>query len=353
MDEGDGQMTIQRRRLKGTHACDGGKATFSTGSAEAKARYLFCGIALTFMLLLPYAPAEEVTGPLAVFHAGSLSVPLKEVASAFVAENPGIEPFLEAAGSRECARKITDLGRSCDVLVSSDYAVIDALLIPQYADWNIRFAGNEIIIAHTASSRYAGQISAENWSEVLLRDDVAFGRSEPNADPCGYRTLFTVKLAEKHYRKPGLAKKLLEKDTRYIRSKETDLLALLETSAVDYIFIYRSVAQQHGLKWITLPDAINLKNPAYAPQYREVSVELSGTTPGSVLTQCGDVIAYGVTVPKNAPNPTAARAFVAFLLQKDKGMTIMEKNGQESLVPAPSDTYDRIPPELKEFARKP
>lgn len=47
---------------------------------------------------------------------------------------------MEAAGSRDCARKIRDLKRPCDVLASADYLVIEQLLVPDYADWNICFA---------------------------------------------------------------------------------------------------------------------------------------------------------------------------------------------------------------------
>ena len=185
------------------------------------------------------------TRDLIIFHAGSLSVPFKEISEAFERENPGVKVLLEAAGSRTCARKITDLGRRCDVMASADYSVIDALLIPEHAAWNIKFASNEMAIVYHGGSRSAGEINADNWHEILLRDGVAFGRSDPNSDPCGYRAVLTVKLAEGHYGLEGLSGSLLEKDNEYIRPKETDLLALLESGTIDYIFLYRSVAQQH------------------------------------------------------------------------------------------------------------
>ncbi len=59
---------------------------------------------------------------------------------------------------------------------------------------------------------------------------------------------------------------------------------------------------------------------------------------------------YGVTIPKKAPNPDAAHAFVEFLLTSDKGMAIMKKMGQPSTVPTYSDTYDKIPAGFKKFA---
>jgi molybdate/tungstate transport system substrate-binding protein len=299
------------------------------------------------------AYAEDISGDLMIFHAGSLSVPLKEAAEAFQREHPSVKILKEAAGSRESARKISELGRACDVLASADYAVIDTILIPQFADWNIKFAGNEMIIAYTEKSRHAAEITPENWHRLLLGEDTAFGRADPNADPCGYRTVLTAKLAEKYYNLPGLAEKLLQKDQRYIRPKETDLLALLETQTIDYLFIYRSVAEQHRLKWLPLPDEVNLKNPKFAERYASVSVELTGTEPGKRIEQRGEPMVYGVTIPKNAPNPKAALAFVTFLLQKDKGLAIMERNGQPGLVPSPSTTYDKIPEQLKSFALKP
>ena len=85
-------------------------------------------------------------GELIIFHAGSLSVPLKEVAAEFNKFYPDIKIKMESAGSVASARKITDLNRPCDILASSDYAVIDNMLIPKYADWNIKFVSNELSI---------------------------------------------------------------------------------------------------------------------------------------------------------------------------------------------------------------
>ena len=62
---------------------------------------------------------------------------------------------------------------------------------------------------------------------------------------------------------------------------------------------------------------------------------------------------YGITIPKNAPNQTVAIAFLKFMLSKDKGMAILQKLGQPSVVPSATNSYDKIPAELKAFASKP
>ena len=195
-------------------------------------------------------PADEKE--LIIFHAGSLSVPLKQIATEYRQRNPGTKIYLESAGSLVCARKVTELKKPCDILASSDYFVIDELLIPDYASWGIRFATNEIVIAFTEKSKYYKEITSDNWMEILQRKDVIYSRSDPDSDPCGYRTVFTFMLAEKYYRQPGLYEKMKSKNKEYIRPKEVDLVALMESNVIDYMFQYKSVAIQHDLKYIEL-----------------------------------------------------------------------------------------------------
>ncbi len=286
---------------------------------------------------------------LIVFHAGSLSVPFKQLADAFNKENPEAIILREAAGSRKCARKITDLDKDCDIMASADYTVIDQLLIPDHAEWNIKFASNEMVIVFTEKSACCDLIDSDNWYKALFRDDVTYGRADPNSDPCGYRTVLTMKLAELLYKEDGLADRLIEKDNKYIRPKETDLLALLETGDLDYVFIYRSVAEQHHLNYVTLPDSINLKLPELREFYAQASVDISGKEIGEYITKKGEPMVYGLTVLKNAPNKKLAMKFVDFILS-DKGIAIMEANGQPSVIPSMSESYDAIPTSLKKYA---
>jgi molybdate/tungstate transport system substrate-binding protein len=315
-------------------------------------------ILLTLLLIIVFIPGtfsqskqEKISGELIIFHAGSLSVPMKEAAAEFNKIYPDVKILMESAGSVASARKITDLNRQCDIMASADYAVIDNMLIPQFADWNIKFVSNEMAIVYHEKSRYADKINAKNWYDILMKQDVAFGRADPNSDPCGYRAVLTLKLAEKYYRKPGLAKMIMDKDQNYMRPKEVDLLALLESNSIDYIFLYKSVAIQHQLKYVLLPDDINLKNPALAESYGTVSTEINGKEPGKKDVIRGEPMIYGVTMLRNAPNKTAALAFLQFLLTNDKGMKIMEKNGQPSVIPQTTPNHEKVPAVLKPFVK--
>lgn len=293
----------------------------------------------------------KVAGELIIFHAGSLSMPFKEIADEFKKEYPEVTIRLEAAGSVASARKITDLNKDCDILASADYVVIDKMLIPKYADYNIKFATNELCIVYTSKSKYSQELNQSNWKEILLRKDVIFGRSDPNSDPCGYRTEMLFQLAEKYYKHKNLYQSFTSKDKTYMRPKETDLLALLETNTLDYIFLYRSVAVQHNLKYLILPDQINLKNPALANEYANAKVEINGSKPGEKQTITGEPMIYSFTILRNAHNKPAAIAFAEFLLQKDRGQAIMARNGQPSVVPSKVGNYNEVPAKLRRFVK--
>ena len=315
----------------------------------------FFSILLFSILLTPFVfsqKPEGLKGELIIFHAGSLSVPMKEIKAEFNKIYPNVNVLLESAGSVECARKITDLKKPCDIMAASDYGVIDKMLVPAYADFNIRFASNELCIIYSEKSKFKDKINAKNWYDILLKKEVAFGRADPNADPCGYRSVMCLQLSEAYYKKPGLAKQMQEKDQNYIRPKEVDLIALLESNNIDYVFNYRSVAVQHKLNFLALPDEINLKNPKFNEEYKKAVVDIKGKEPGKTDQVKGEAMIYGITLLKNAPNKEAGIAFLEFMLSKDKGMKILEKDGQPSVIPMQVAAYDKVPSALKPFVKK-
>ncbi len=287
---------------------------------------------------------------LRIIHAGSLTVPVREAADSFEISRPGVRILTEAWGSKAGARRISDLNMPCDVFISADYKVIDNFLIPEHASWNISFAGNEMAIVYNSSSRYAGEINLDNWLEILQRDDVVYGRSDPDSDPCGIRSVFLVQLAGILYDDPEIPDKILSRHRNMIRPKETDLLALLETGALDYIFLYRSVAEQHGLEFIVLPDELNLRDPGLNDWYARARLEVRGTIPGETMIEKAEAMVYGITIPCNTDNPDLANDFVGYFLSESGGLAIMERNGQHSLIPSISETWEQIPGELRQYA---
>jgi molybdate/tungstate transport system substrate-binding protein len=315
------------------------------------AKILLFAIACLIALLAANYAAAEPSGKVVIFHAGSLSVPLKAMEKNFEAKYPKVDVLREAAGSQACARKITDLHKPCDIMASADYSVIDKLLIPKYADWNVRFATNQMVLCYTDKSKFADKVNADNWYEILEKKGVVWGHSDPNLDPCGYRALMVLQLAEKYYKKPGLYEKVIaNRPQANIRPKSVELVSLLQTGNMDYAWEYLSVAVQHGLKYVTLPDEINLSNYQFDEQYSQAVVKVTGKKPGTTMDMKGKSITYGITLIKDAPNREAAVAFLQYLLSPDGGLKTLKEMGQPPFIPCRVPTEEMkklLPAELQ------
>jgi molybdate/tungstate transport system substrate-binding protein len=315
--------------------------------------------ALWFCLLLmsvgPFASisSAEPQGKLVMFHAGSLSVPLAAMEKAFEAKYPKVDLLREGSGSQAAARKVSELKKPCDIMASADYTVIDKLLIPEYADWNIRFATNQLVLCYTNQSKFAQEVNADNWYNILQRKGVVWGHSDPNLDPCGYRSLMVMQLAEKYYNAPGLYDKMIaNRPKENIRPKSVELISLLQTGNMDYAWEYLSVAVQHGLRYIVLPDQINLGDYTHDKFYGNAVVKVTGKKPGTYMDMKGGSITYGIALIKSAPNKEAAIAFLKYMLDPQGGLKILKDQGQPPFIPCrvpTSQMKTMLPKELSTF----
>ena len=329
---------------------------------------------VAFLLLLSLAicgcaqkseqKSELKKATLVIFNAGSLSKPLEDLSKEFKkymrSKGYDVEIRMEPSGSIDAVRKITDLGRRADIIAVADYQLLRDMMYPKYINFYIAFATNEIVIAYTNNSKYANEINSSNWYKILAKKGVVFGFSDPNRDPCGYRTLMAIKLSDYKYGK-DIFKELIENNTNIraedgkivvppevvtnskivLRPKSVELLGLLESGAIDYAFEYKSVALQHNLRFVELPNEINLKSPKLEKYYAKVKVFLEFKN----KTIPAKPIVYGVAIPKNAEHKKLAIEFLKFMLS-DEGRKIFERDHQEFL-PKPI-AYGSVPKEIAE-----
>ena len=261
------------------------------------------------------APAD--TGTLDVMNAASVTQPLRAVLDTFSART-GIRYALQPGASPELARLITETGRRPDILLLADPEVFPKLLEPRFANGYEIIARNRIVLAYTQQSKGASRINAENWRTIVTEPGVQVGRADPNTDPSGYRTLLAMQLAARYYHDPSLYRRLLAAaPSRNVRPREADQVALLETHQLDYIWSYQNLADENGLKYIKLPDAVDLGTPADSATYATVSTRVIGKQPGDTLTMRGAPILFAAAMLTTAPHPAAARRFLDFLMSSD------------------------------------
>ncbi len=274
--------------------------------------------------------SHATPGTLLVMNAASITRPVRAALDSFAART-ATRYELEPGASLEVARRITELHRTPDVVLLADPEVFPQLLMPQYVRWYALFARNRIVLAYTAGSRGADRVNGENWRTVIAQPGVEVGRADPNTDPSGYRTLLTMQLAEDHYHERGLFSRLLAAaPERNVRPREADQVALLQTHELDYIWTYQNLAENDNLRFVKLPDAIDLGNPADSATYARASTRILGRRPGDTLTMRGAPILFALTIPLQAENRAIAEQFVAFLLSAD-GRRILRSQHLDAL----------------------
>jgi len=309
------------------------------------------------------ATGEKIT--VKVFLAGSLTGPFEKLKVKFEEKYPNTEVQLEPAGSVDVIKKVTETRKPADVVASADYALIPKNMVPNDADWYLTFAKNSMTLTYTDKSKYADEITADNWYTILARDDVRWAFSDPNSDPCGYRSPMVIKLAESNYGDDTIFKTLVEDHSNIvaskkdgvwtldatdpqpdgtkltIRPKSVELVQMVQTGGIDYAWEYHSVAVQNNLKFLELPEQIDLSAIKYADTYKTVRTEAvkgNGTT-----YYTGAPIVYGVTVPKIAEHPDMGLAFVEMLIGPE-GQAILAADGQPPIVPAGG--FGKVPASL-------
>lgn len=283
--------------------------------------------------------------PLEVFVAASLKPWMDRMAVEYQRLHPEQGFRIESGSSLLACRKVTDLGRTPDLIAVADYRDLDRLLRPVHADWTLQFAGNELVIAYRAENPRARDAGAIAWYDLLLRPDVRFGIAAPELAPAGYNALTCWRLADLRYASAGrsIAAELTARLTPAdVRPDVAQLMAAVETGELDFAFAYRSEVQARGLRCIALPPEINLGDATRGAEYARVSVTVGE------LAFTGAPIVYGVTIPKAAARPASAAAFLAFLLERRDSLT---EFGFLPLRPPQADPAD-APPEVVKAALK-
>ena len=281
-----------------------------------------------------------------VYHAGSLNAAFNNLSAAFTAKT-GIPVEHRGFGAVEAARRATVGGEPVDVYATVDHSNIDLFLKPDWADYSIRFATGAEVLAYTTESRLAGSIAdpngpafdppssipdaAPDWRAILLADSVRIGGSDPNVDPGGYRALMVMQLAERLYGIPGGGFQKKYAITRAGQQLGTDY---------DYSFYYehsaRNAKTNPNYRYVRLPDAVDLSDPANENHYNRAGLVISGLAPGDPpATVRGTAIVFGVTVLKRAPHPREAVSFLEFMFSAE-GMALQKAAGIDPIAPVAS-----------------
>jgi molybdate/tungstate transport system substrate-binding protein len=222
----------------------------------------------------------------AVLAAGSLQYALENGLGPAV----DVPVEVEAHGSATVARMVAEGQRDPDIVTVADTALFSGPLSPP---WYSVFTSNAVVLAYNPDAEGGKRIEEagdDRWYEPLLDGDVRLGRTDPDQDPLGYRTLFALELASRYYEDaPDLLDRIPRREQVY---PETGLISRFETGSIDAAFAYRNMAVERGYDYVDLPDRIDLSNPDHAEDWYST---VSYTLPGGREIR-GGPIAYGSTI---------------------------------------------------------
>lgn len=277
---------------------------------------LWCAAVLWTMLGNPAVAGQPVVR---VAYAGSMGAVMDKGLGPAFASAQGVTYQGIGQGSYGLARLIAAGQMQVDVFVAITPGPVRVVQKAGLLGAAQPVASTQMVIAYSPKSRYASDFksAAEGgsaWYSLLERKDIRFGRTDPSTDPQGRNIVLAMLLAQRYYRQPDLARKILgAPDNPQQIFTEPSLLSRLESGQIDASSGYLSAVVSHHLPYIKLPDQVNLSNPAMvADWYDKVGFTLEkqdGTT-GQARVQ---PLVFYAGVLKNARHPQAARAFVRFL----------------------------------------
>lgn len=216
--------------------------------------------------------------------------------------HPELPAELTPGGSVDLVRKII-AGTPCDVVVVADESNFSELLMPEYVPGYTVFAANSMVIA--ANEGY--EIDDDNWVEKMLDPNIKFAHRDPYGDPCGYRSVMAMMLADKYM--PGLSDKLLNHPGHLGMVRN---VPLNQFPPYQYEFTYGSGAELSGRSFAKLPAIMDQSDVSLKDEYATVAFDCDENT-RIVCTPIGHAIA----IPMASINKEAAKEFADAYLAYD------------------------------------
>lgn len=316
-----------------------------------------CGLLFLLTILMAACGSSTTSttskSKVSVLYAGSLvNLMEKKVGPAFT-QSSGYPYEGEGKGSTALANEIKGKLRAPDIFISADPAVDQSLMGANngnFVSWYATFTRTSMVIGYNPNSKFAADLQtaangSKSWYQVLEEPGLRLGRTDPELDPKGYRTIFTLQLAETYYKQPGLAQKILG-DTENASQifPEEELVSRLGSGQLDAGFFYLNEVKEQHLPYISLPDQINLSDPGSNTSYAQVSY----LNPKTNKTVKGGAIVYTITIPSTSKNKAGAIAFVNFILSS-QGQAFFLQDGLLQTTAKVSGDPSAVPGQLQQY----
>lgn len=263
---------------------------------------------------------DAFTGNITVLFAASL----KDVMNRLIIPDFQSSYFIRVNALYDTSGNLaTDLqgGMKADIFMSADSSYNVALMKSSVkgskqfiSSWYTYWTRSRLGIAFSTKSPFVNEFrcilnGSKNWFDVLDHSIMKIGRTDPNTDPKGYRTIILTRLAEIFYNRSGIVKQVLGSPTNNLQIySEANLESLLVNGDIDAGFFYEGEhAWDTQNKFIPLDRHIDMSDPALNWYYTRANYT------GTKGVKYGSAIIYTITITNSALNIAGATTFVRYL----------------------------------------
>jgi molybdate/tungstate transport system substrate-binding protein len=307
-------------------------------SANPRGRRKFllqgCSVALAVASGDTWLRAQPLA-TLDVAYAGSMGSMMEGPVKTAAAAALHLEMHGRAQGSSALAQLIVGGSIRPDVFVPVTDGPALTVLRAGKAGSAQPIAHTEMVIAYSPKSRFAPEFEAASkgkgdWWKVLQQSGLRFGRTDPVTDPQGRNIIFTMMLAGQMYKQADLVEKVLGPaiNEKQIFQEQT-VQARLQSGELDAASAYKIQPGPFNLPYLTLPKEINLSGHNVQVEHPDIILNVGGKT------YTPEPLIYYSAVLKDAPNPTGAAAFAAWL-RGDEGQAIFRRYNYDAPGDAPA-----------------
>ena len=278
-------------------------------------RRAFLAQGLGLLSLAGTAASEAATHTtLQVAYAGSMGALMHGGIAPIMAHRYATRIEGRAQGALGLAHMIVAGTIRPDVFISITRDPMDIVLRAGKAHDAWAIASTELVIAYSPRSRFTKALAraahsvSSPWWKVLVRPGLRFGRTDPLTDPQGVNTIFMLRLAERFYHEPDLARRILGPtiNPREI-FPEPEVMARLQGGQLDASAAYKTQPAALGLPYLSLPTPINLGDAHDQRLYDSVSL----VQKGRILRP--QPLVFYASVLTTSQEPAASLRFVHWL----------------------------------------
>jgi molybdate/tungstate transport system substrate-binding protein len=245
--------------------------------------------------------ASSHSGPVDVLFAGSLLDLMQQKIEPAFQHATGYNVVGISAGSSALASEIKGGTQVGDVFLSASTKVDRSLEGAANGNWISsyqEFGRSPLVLGYNPASKFVFDLRHEPWFDVVTKPGFILGRTDPSTDPKGVLAVDALQGVALSYDLPRLA--TLSTSASNVFS-ETSLVGELQAGQIDAGFFYKVEATAAHLLSVPL-----------------VATNLAAT--------------YTAATLRAAPHPTAAAAFIAFLLSA-RGRAVLNANGVTAVTP--------------------